>query len=181
MNLEQTIQTCFDNHAPSIGNRKHALIHLFCTFGTGYEWKNGELVDSLDLKPFTGTLDNMGKASQLLSTKEVALKLTYKSLNEDGEGFNPPCSYEQFSKRVNELELKLEAKGITLEDSILKESFNMINLLRDSHEKYVTMRTCKKYSPMFNAPADIKEDWANGIIEIKSILKELNIDLESIA
>lgn len=37
-----------DFYSDLFPTRKHALDHLFCTIGNGYDWVNGELVDSDD-------------------------------------------------------------------------------------------------------------------------------------
>lgn len=181
MKLEQTIQMCLDKHAPTFENRKQVLIHLFISFGTGFEWKNGELINTMDdgWKKFTGKLGEDGKAKQFKSIENVALKLTYESLIQDN-AFEIPTSYEKFIVRINGLKKELEVKGLTLENTILSESIKMIKILRESHEKYMKSRISRKHSPIFNVPADIKQDWIEGIAEMKEIAKELNLDLDSI-
>lgn len=48
MRAEDTLQFMSDFYSEIFPTRKHALDHLFCTIGNGYEWVNGELVDSED-------------------------------------------------------------------------------------------------------------------------------------
>lgn len=180
MKLEQTIQTCFDKHPTSFDNRKQVLIHLFCLYGTEFEWKNGELVNAMeDWDKFNGILDENGKAKQWLSIEEVALKLVYKNIMETG-GFESDISYETFSIKMNDLKIKLNESGMTLEDTILKDNFKVIHLVRDSHEKYIKERMCKKYSPLFNIPKDITKDWTDGLNEAIKIVTELGVCLEDI-
>ena len=47
MNVELTIQDCFDNYPGLFKERVDVLNHLFCVIGNGYDWKNGELVDNV--------------------------------------------------------------------------------------------------------------------------------------
>lgn len=48
MQVEDTIQFMADFYPSLFPTRKHALNHLFCTVGNGYEWIDGELVDNDD-------------------------------------------------------------------------------------------------------------------------------------
>ena len=45
MRAEDTLQYMADFYPSIFPTRKHALDHLFCVIGNGYEWVNGELVD----------------------------------------------------------------------------------------------------------------------------------------
>lgn len=45
MRAEDTLQYMADFYPTLFRTRKHALNHLFCTIGNGYEWLNGELVE----------------------------------------------------------------------------------------------------------------------------------------
>lgn len=45
MRAEDTLQFMADFYKGLFPTRKHALNHLFCTIGNGYEWINGELVE----------------------------------------------------------------------------------------------------------------------------------------
>ena len=46
MRAEDTLQFMMDFQGDLFYNRQKCLDHLFCTIGNGYEWINGELVDS---------------------------------------------------------------------------------------------------------------------------------------
>ena len=46
MRAEEQLQFMMDFQGDSFWNRQKCLDHLFCTVGNGYEWVNGELVDS---------------------------------------------------------------------------------------------------------------------------------------
>lgn len=45
MRAEDTLQYMADFYPDIFPTRKHALDHLFCVIGNGYDWINGELVD----------------------------------------------------------------------------------------------------------------------------------------
>ena len=45
MKFEWTMQCMLDFHGDLFPTRKHCLNHLFCAYGTGYEWENGELIN----------------------------------------------------------------------------------------------------------------------------------------
>lgn len=49
MKAEDTLQYMADFYPDVFPTRKHALNHLFCVIGNGYEWVNGELVDNDDI------------------------------------------------------------------------------------------------------------------------------------
>lgn len=44
MKAEETLQYMADFCSDIFPTRKHALDHLFCVIGNGYDWVNGELV-----------------------------------------------------------------------------------------------------------------------------------------
>lgn len=46
MNAENTIQWMMDFYPDLYPTRKHCLDQLFCAIGNGYEWVNGELIDT---------------------------------------------------------------------------------------------------------------------------------------
>ena len=45
MKFDWTMQCMLDFHGDLFPSRKHCLNHLFCAYGTGYEWENGELIN----------------------------------------------------------------------------------------------------------------------------------------
>ena len=48
MNVELTIQEMFDDFPTLFKERADCLNHLFCAIGNGFEWVDGELVDTFD-------------------------------------------------------------------------------------------------------------------------------------
>lgn len=49
MKAEDTLQKLLDLYPEIFPTRKHALDHLFCTIGNGFEWKDGELISDDEL------------------------------------------------------------------------------------------------------------------------------------
>lgn len=49
MKAEDTLQKLLDFYPEIFPTRKHALDHLFCTIGNGFEWKDGELISDDEL------------------------------------------------------------------------------------------------------------------------------------
>lgn len=45
MRAEDQLQYMADFYPELFPTRKHALNHLFCVLGNGYDWINGELID----------------------------------------------------------------------------------------------------------------------------------------
>lgn len=46
MKAENTLQIMMDFHGDLFYTRQKCLDHLFCVIGNGYEWKDGELIDT---------------------------------------------------------------------------------------------------------------------------------------
>lgn len=85
MNLEKTIQACFDYYPELFQRREQVLDQLFCTIGNGYEWVNGELI-SLEYKEAINSLDEEGKARQYHIITKGELEQRFLSpKDDDGE------------------------------------------------------------------------------------------------
>lgn len=178
MKLEETIQMCFDKHYASFENRRQVLLHMFCLFGNAFEWENGELVNKGEKwDKFDGELDENGKAKQRMSLEDAVLKFTYDSAVESGEH---PVPYEVYLDRMRYAKKAGEEVGMSYLEFLLGDTLEAVKNLRSTHEMRLQDRMSKKYSHIFTAPEDIKEDWAEGIKEVKEILKELNIDLDKV-
>lgn len=175
MRLEETIQIAFDKHPVLFGTRQQFLIYVFCVYGTGYEWLNGELVNKNSTITSKVKLDNNGIAIQRHDLKEVALKFLYDStIKKVNEKIVP---YYIFKKNLYKI---CKKDNLSLEECFLKHSIDTINQIRSSCISMLPEILSKEYSPIFNVPNDIKSDWANGLNEVYELLKELNIDLNKI-
>lgn len=178
MKLEETIQMCFDKNYASFENREQALLHIFCLFGNGFEWENGELINKVDRwHEFDGELDENGKAIQRISFEEAVLKFVYDKALEQGEN---PVPYDVYMDRMMYAKKAGEENGIYYLEFLLGDTVDAINELRSGHKKLLKNRMSKTYSHIFNIPIDIKDDWAKGLEETKEILKEMNFDLNKI-
>lgn len=178
MRLEETIQMCFDKHYASFENRRQVLLHMLCLFGNAFEWENGELVNKDgNWEKFDGELDENGKAKQRMSLEDAVLKFEYDSAVKRGEH---PVPYEVYLDRMMYAKKAGEEVGMSYLEFLLGDTLKAVKRLRSMHEMRLKDRMSRKFSHIFTAPEDIKEDWAEGIEEVKEILKEMNIDLDSI-
>lgn len=168
MKLEETIQTILDKYPTPFGDRNSVLVYLYCYFGTGYEWINGELISDETKGEFKGKLIN-NMAKQQLTEEESCIKYIYKSQK------NPKMSYSDFVNKVKEVKEcfinRAMNEGIKMyEDNILQPHLNIMRDIRNGYILNVDKSLSKEYSPIYNIPNDIKEDWLQGLEEVKSLL-----------
>lgn len=176
MKLEETIQTILDKYPTLFGDRESVLVYLYCYFGTGYDWVNGELVSDETNCDFKGKLNENGLAAQKLSEEESCLKYIY--LSEDGKS---KIKYKDFQAKMDIIKKAIIINGktynLSYEDSvkiyekiILGPYLVAMRKIREGYILNANEMLNKKYSPLYNIPSDIKEDWYNGVKEVKNII-----------
>lgn len=175
MKLEETIQTILDKYPTLFGDRKSVLVYLYCYFGTGYEWINGELVSDETNGEFKGKLIN-NIAKQHLTEEECCLKYVYESTKE------PSILYVEFVDKIKGIKECFMNKGINkynysknesiklYEDNVLQPYLNIIRAIRNDYMLNIDKILNEEYSPIYNIPNDIKEDWLEGAKEVKSLI-----------
>lgn len=160
MKVEETIQTLFDNFSILCNTRENALIHMFCMFGTGFEWVEGELVNTSEERfVFNGTLDEKGIAIQRKTEEYTAIELAYNSVH----GYIKKEEIVPIEKFIENLDFL----GQENKEKILKPSYDTIKELRNSMSENIEKLMCKKYSPIYNIPKNIQSDWNAAYIEVK--------------
>lgn len=176
MKLEETIQTILDKYSTLFGNRESVLVYLYCYFGTGYDWVNGELVSDETKGKFKGKLNKNGIARQKLSEEKSCMKYAYNSLKE------PQISYSEFINKMKEVKQIFINRGTTkygyskkkslkmYEDNVLQPYLDTMRKIRNGYMLNVGKTLSKEYSPIYNIPNDIKEDWLEGLDEVKSLI-----------
>ena len=183
MKAEETLQLMFDNYFIGVQTREMALIHLFCMYGTGFKWKNGELVNSDidDLKKEDVILEN-GIAIQKKTVDDVALKDLYdcsiSSNNEAGVDFKP-VNFEIFKERFFSPD---ETKRFVTDESRERILVPFRKIYEDSKDTIINRLDslmCREYSPIYHIPKDIKPDWNELYLETLDVLKEMNFSLDS--
>lgn len=199
MKLEKTLQGILDNYGFIYPNRESALLYLYCCYGTGYEWVNGELVAPVIAcnNKVKSELKENEKAKQNKSDYEIIVKnFIY------GVYFENNISYEEmfeFIPKENEIDYyiqlrsteKLQEKSYCKEDAINKVKCAMAEVYKKSEEKICSLRKGaiesyikmlnKNNSPLFNLPNNIKDDWKQGADEVICLLKDkYRVNLEKI-
>ena len=175
MNVELTIQEMFDNDPTLFTERADCLNHLFCVIGNGYEWVDGELVDSESVYDEEALKSHLvdGKAFQhnKMSLRAKALEYHKRYLEK--------CPNK--NKYVSELEKKLDEEYF---NSIPDDEFYE-NPRRERWYFYVKspgqepcIRYNKDFAYLFQYPENIKPDWLAAIEECKVLLREDGFDLD---
>lgn len=182
MNVELTIQDCFDNYPGLFKERADVLNHLFCVIGNGYEWENGELVDNymptnseikdleshlVDGKAFQHNKLSLRAESQLYEQERIA------------NGW-----YEEYLKRYPDEDIehlksirqktiaKLPDDEYYQEPNRMKRWYFYINI---PGKEYVDFH--ENFAFLFNYPDDIKPDWKAAIEECRKLLIEDGFEL----
>lgn len=148
MKAEDTLQFMFDFYT-DFSTRKDVLNHLFCVYGNGFKWVNGELVCS----------DDRMDKYQLKKPVEYAQP---SSLNIGLA--NDIKTYANIYRRV----LKKQNKS---DDEIQK-------IIDKKYPPFKFMKPSKEHSYIYNYPDDIKDDWLALINETKKYLREEGYDIE---
>lgn len=175
MKLEETIQTLLDKHSTLFGDRKSVLVYLYCYFGTGYKWVNGELISDETQGKFKGKLNKHNIAEQKLSEEKSCIKYAYESEE------NQKITYDDFINKVKEIKEHFINIGMNKYKYSKKESIKMyednvlqpyLNIMRDIRNGYILnldKMLNEEYSPIYNIPNDVKEDWLLGSEEVKCL------------
>ena len=141
MTVETTLQEMFDNYPTLFTTRKECYNHLFCTIGTGYEWKRGQLVYCNGLEDEDETIseeenDYKSPHAKAKQTEEnIKNQEEYKrrliafnpKFKEDFEKFYPICEYSpilsvpsdvkpDWKEAVDECKKMLKESGVFLEE-----------------------------------------------------------------
>ena len=181
MNVELTIQDCFDNYPGLFKERVDVLNHLFCVIGNGYDWKNGELVDNVttrdEKKALKAHLVN-GKAFQ-----HNKLSLRAESQLYEQERIENGW-YEDYLRRYPDEDIEhlkaVRQKTIAkLPDDVYyhepdrkKRWYFYINI---PGREYIDYH--ENFAYLFNYPDDIKPDWKAAIEECRQLLIEDGFEL----
>ena len=177
MNLELTIQSMFDEYPALFIERADCLNQLFVVLGSGYRWKNGELVSSDDdydeeyIQKLKDHLVN-GKAFQHNKMSLRAQHIYYENLRKQNPNYKNPFEGIYSAREIEAMHKRYVEK---LPDDVYYDQPNRryrwycCNIWPDGKE-YVEW--CDKYIPLLNIPEDIKPDWLEGIEETKRLLAE---------
>ena len=181
MNVELTIQDCFDNYPSLFKERADVLNHLFCTIGNGYDWVNGELVE---YEPSEGK-DKILKArlvdGKAFQHNKLSLRAESKLYEDEriAEGW-----YEEWHRRYpdDDIEKMKSVRQKTIsklpDDVYYKEPLRKkrwyfyVNI---PGREYIDF--CENFAFLFNYPDNIKPDWKDAIEECRGLLIEDGFEL----
>ena len=108
MRAEDTLQYMADFYSEIFPTRKHCLDHLFCVIGNGYEWINGELVetDSIYMKRYE-LKESIKKAEFKHEELWYHMHKFYTELYENDEKSKIPMKYRFSWYPLSKLHSKL--------------------------------------------------------------------------
>ena len=171
MNVQDTIYFKLAAYASITPNRAAALNHLFCTIGNGYEWKNGQLVDTVKYPRKVKTLEQ-----KIAITLEQQRKADEEFEREYAHFFdteNPAIEEEIDDEESEEEESVREFDELR---AIVAEASKWRGVIPDDIEarmldtKFNDWYALSEYSAMMNIPKNIQEDWLDAIIETASLI-----------
>ena len=151
-------------------NRLSVLHHLFCVIGNGFEWKDGELVE-------TGLEDFKEATVEEAVKRVIAEELSIKELI--GYVYLGICSSDKVSPFIEDEKIEIlnneRNKVIGNINELISLIFRIDERQNDmsypSHERYpyhtteiykdasITFYPLCEYSKLCNLPDDIKTDW----------------------
>ena len=171
MNVELTIQDCFDRYPALFKERADVLNQLFCTNGCGYEWVNGELVDYQRSTTEIARLQTRlvdGKAHQYNKLSLRAEAKYYHEFRTKNDMYSD-CS-DEMRKRLEALD---EEYFNSLPDDVYykkSRKYRWYFYIDIPGREHIDLH--EKYVHLFNYPDDIKPDWKNAIEECRQLLIE---------
>lgn len=171
MTLKNTVRNMIIAYPTLFRNALEAYNHLFCVIGNGYEWKNGQLVDTGERK-MNRVLDYKETVSEnirkQLSPRDV---LFGGMLSKIDDFIYEETDVEVLKKKISEtitkeMEFISEqiASEIISEDEVNRRlnDFSMLKTQRISNLPWKVNTICT-YSTLYTFPDDVKRDWLDGI------------------
>ena len=177
MNLKDSVINSMREYPSISGNKLDVYDHLFLTIGNGYDWVNGELIETSNEKPNVISIED---AIDNLFNDEYRIDLTTDRM------FFYIGELEKEEKVVKEslqYDLKRYAqdvKTIINAEKLVNQSLFEIEpiICLEGLEPECTLYPLSNYSKIMNIPDDIKPDWLNGIKELMNYL--LNSEFPSV-
>ena len=156
MKLQETIEESIKNYPALFPERVAVLDHLFCSYGNGYDWVDGELVN---IFPEEAVRDERDAVWEDQGKKFV---------DEMGEKANEPVLKEYIQETLEYFKH-------------LSEEYRTIrNEYKKRADRHYSLGTYKEWCPMceysglVNFPDDIKPDWAVGVKEVANKILALS-------
>lgn len=178
MKVELTIQEMFDYYPTLFKERADCLNHLFLVLGSGYRWKNGELVDTCSSYP-----KNIKKELKAHLVDGKAFQHNKLSLRgeaiyyDDLRKIEHPDYVDPLSKIYSDSELKKRHDKYLQsipDDQYYTEPNRRYRwyCCRKNKDGSEYINWCEDYIPLLNVPEDIKPDWLAAVQETKALLAQ---------
>jgi hypothetical protein len=172
VNLEQTIQYCFDTYPTLFKERWQVLDQLFCVIGNGYEWKNGRLLyigrGKIDVNCYTPILDVNGKAHN--TNVRQNLFAWYRN---DHYSDNNKYLLDML-KRIKDKKAREELrKSFIVTDEYI---WNNVDKEIAGAKSNIRFYPVCEFSKIFTMPKNVKPDWLEGVKETVGLLLQYGFD-----
>lgn len=180
MNVELTIQDCYNSYPCLFKERADVLNHLFCVIGNGCKWVNGELVEYelsedevkileahlVDGKAFQHNKLSLRAESKLYEDKRIA-----EGWYEEWHRRHPDDDIEEM-KSIRQKKISKLPDDVYYKEPRKKRWYFYVN---SPDGEYIDF--CENFAFLFNYPDDIKADWRDAIEECKRMLTEDGFEL----
>lgn len=149
MTVERTIQAMYDHFPGLFKDRADCYNQLFCTIGNGYEWIDGELIDTCaPVVPQHPLKDGKAYQYQKLSLRQTVEYYLRRAAARNSKPYVAPEDLE------------------AIPDDVYHE--------RPRKERWYFHQAglCRDFAYLFNYPEEIKPDWKEAIEECRQMLLE---------
>lgn len=155
MTLERTIQSMFDHYPLIFQTRADCLNHLFCVLGSGYYWRDGELVEDGAREPVNELVS--GRASQRtpLTARSVTILRARARAEDSGETLDETA----FANLPND----------PIPSRPRRERWYFIRRDAAGDERFDLL---EEFVPLWHVPDDVRPDWRAGVDECLAMLRE---------
>lgn len=155
MTLERTIQSMFDHHPLIFRDRADCLNHLFCVLGSGYYWRDGELVEDGAREPVNELTNNRAAQRVPLTARSVAVLRARARAESTGE-------------TVDEAQFD----GLPNDPAPSRPRRERWYFLRRDPDVGETVELHENLVPLWRVPPDVRPDWRAGVDECLAMLHE---------
>ena len=177
MNVELTIQAMYDYYPTLFKERADCLNQLFVVLGSGYKWRNGELISSDDrykkeeIEILKSHLVD-GKAFQHNKFSLRDETIYYDKLRKEDPYYKDPLKSIYTDEEIEEMHqrhINSLPDDVYYKEPLRRHRWYCCQTWPDGKEH---IQWCEEYIPLLNIPEDIKPDWLEALNETKALLIE---------
>ena len=169
MKLKDSVINSIREYPSISGNKLDVYYHLFLTYGNGYDWVNGELIDKYNKRL---NIISIEEAIDKLFNDEFRIDLTTDrmffyigKLNKEEKVVKESLQYDlkRYAQNVKTI--------INAEKAVNQSLFEIEPIISlEGLEPECFLYPLCEYSKIMNIPNDIKPDWLEGIKELMDYL-----------